>query len=213
MKKLRVLIGCEYTGAVRDAFNRSGCDAVSIDIKESLKPGNHIIGDLRDYLERTDLFDMLIAFPPCTDLASSGAPSFYKKADKQKAALKFIRDIMASPINHIAIENPIGIISTYIRKPDQIVQPYFFGDPYQKSTCLWLKNLPSLFPTNIVDKGEFKTWRCKKTGRLKKQAKWYYDLWSAPVRENRNKTFPGLADAMAQQWGEKSNLLIQTKLF
>ena len=157
-------------------------------------------------------WDMMIAHPPCTFLAVSGARWLYNKDgsknierwQNQAEALDFVQKLMDAPINKIAIENPISVISSNIRKPDQIIQPYMFGDKAQKSTCLWLKNLPKLEPTDIVDKGEFIEFISKK-GVKKKQPKWYFDaLKEAKTPEERrtlrSKTFKGIAEAMATQW-------------
>jgi hypothetical protein len=156
----------------------------------------------------------MIAFPPCTHLALSGSQYFEQKRKdgRQQEALEFVKALMLSPINKIAIENPIGVIPTYIRPYDQIIQPYEFGDPFQKSTCLWLKNLPKLIPTNIVEKGEFKEWIDKKTGKKKRQAMWYYDAFISKEEtwKLRSKTFPGIAKAMAEQWSRPG--IIQGKL-
>lgn len=154
-------------------------------------------------------WDMLIAFPPCTDLAVSGAMHFERKQKdgSQQKSIEFFMQFVNAPIEKIAIENPIGIMSKIYRKPDQIIQPYYFGDKAQKSTCLWLKNLPNLEPTDIVEKGEFFEWIDKKTGRKKKQPLWYYmALRNSKTPEQRrtlrSKTFPGIAKAMADQWTE-----------
>ena len=157
-------------------------------------------------------WDMMIAHPPCTFLAVSGARWLYNKDGSknveryknQAEALDFVQKLMDAPINKIAIENPISVISSNIRKPDQIIQPYMFGDKAQKSTCLWLKNLPKLVPTDIVDKGEFIEFISKK-GVKKKQPKWYYEALQkaktpAERRTLRSKTFKGIAEAMATQW-------------
>tara|TARA_R110002124_G_C8821149_1_gene503969 strand:+ start:231 stop:980 length:750 start_codon:yes stop_codon:yes gene_type:complete len=157
-------------------------------------------------------WDMMIAHPPCTFLAVSGARWLYNKDGSknveryknQAEALDFVQKLMDAPINKIAIENPISVISSNIRKPDQIIQPYMFGDKAQKSTCLWLKNLPKLVPTDIVDKGEFIEFISKK-GVKKKQPKWYFDALKdaktpAERRTLRSKTFKGIAEAMATQW-------------
>jgi site-specific DNA-cytosine methylase len=209
---MKVLIACEYSGAVRDEFIKLGHDAMSCDLLPTDSPGPHYEGDVFDIIN--DGWDMMIAFPPCTHLALSGSQWFKEKiADgRQQEALQFVRDLMNAPIEKIAIENPIGIISTQIRKYDQIIQPYYFGDPFQKSTCLWLKNLPKLTPTNIVQKGEFKEWIDKKTGKKKRQAMWDYDalLSKEQTWKLRSKTFPGIAKAMADQWSKPG--LIQGKL-
>jgi site-specific DNA-cytosine methylase len=193
---MKVLIACEYSGIVRDAFIRHGHDAMSCDILPTESAGPHYEGDVLDILDRA--WDMMIAHPPCTHLAVSGAKHFaQKRADgRQQAALDFVQQLLLANIPMIALENPIGIISTQIRKPDQIIQPWQFGDQAQKTTCLWLKNLPPLVPTDIVDKGEF---YISPTG--KRLPKWYSDNKSAKVR---SKTFQGIADAMAKQWGDIS---------
>ncbi len=158
-------------------------------------------------------WDLMIAHPPCTFLAVSGARWLYNKDgsknierwENQEKALNFVRQLMEAPISKIAIENPISVISSNIRKPDQIVQPWQFGDSASKSTCLWLKNLPKLTPTKIVSKGEFFEWIDKKTGKTKKQPLWYYEALlnaktSAERSTLRSKTFPGIAKAMAEQF-------------
>jgi hypothetical protein len=151
---------------------------------------------------------MVIAFPPCTHLAVSGAPHFaQKRADgRQQQGIDFFNIFTNLPnIPKVAIENPIGIMSNLWRKPDQIIQPYMFGDEFSKSTCLWLKGLPLLTPTKMVGKGEFKEWIDKKTGKKKRQALWFYEAFanakSSGERSTiRSKTFQGIADAMGQQW-------------
>jgi hypothetical protein len=184
---MKVLIACERFGMVREAFNCLGHDAVSCDLLDSLLPGKHIKGDVRGVLN--DNWELMICFPPCVHLAVSGARWFKYKRKEQEEALNFVIDLMQAPIKKIAIENPIGVISTKIRKPDQIIQPYFFGDPYQKTTCLWLKNLPVLMPTKIVNKGEFVVHGGKR-----------FPKWYSNRELNRDKTFPGIAAAMAAQW-------------
>tara|TARA_R100001509_G_scaffold22958_1_gene12252 strand:+ start:16 stop:798 length:783 start_codon:yes stop_codon:yes gene_type:complete len=170
-------------------------------------------------------WDLMIAHPPCTYLAVSGNRWLYNKDgsknterwNNQAKALDFVKALMSAPIKRIAIENPISVISSEIRKPDQIVQPWMFGDEAQKSTCLWLKNLPLLKPTNIVGKGEFIEF-IGKDGKKKKQPKWYFEaLQKAKTPEERrtlrSKTFPGMAKAIAEQWSDFSNYIHQTKLF
>lgn len=209
---MRVLIACEYSGAVRDEFIKLGHDAMSCDLLPTDVPGPHYQGDVFDIIN--DGWDLMIAFPPCTHLALSGSQWFAEKQKdgRQDEALQFVRDLMNADIPKIAIENPIGIISSRIRKYDQIIQPYMFGDPFQKSTCLWLNNLPKLIPTNIVEKGEFIEWISKK-GKKKRQAMWYYDALVSKEEtwKLRSKTFPGIAKAMADQWSKPG--LIQAKLF
>jgi site-specific DNA-cytosine methylase len=210
---MKVLVACEYSGSVRDEFIKLGHDAISCDLLPTDVPGPHYEGDVFDIID--DGWDLMIAFPPCTHLALSGAPHFAKKREdgRQQEALEFVKKLMLAPIKKIAIENPIGIISNHIRPHDQVIQPYQFGDSFQKSTCLWLKNLPKLVPTKIVDKGEFKEWIDKKTGKKKRQALWYYNalISKEPTWKVRSKTFPGIAKAMAHQWSKPG--LIQAKLF
>ncbi len=183
-QKLRVLVACEFSGAVRDAFARRGHDAWSCDLLPTESPGNHIHGDVFDILDEG--WDLMVAHPPCTHLASSGARWFKNKQKEQADAIQFVERLMAADISRIAIENPIGVLSTQIRKPDQIVQPWQFGHGETKATCLWLKNLPPLVPTNIVDGREA---RIHKLPPSK-------DRWKL-----RSITYQGIADAMAAQWG------------
>jgi hypothetical protein len=185
MKKLRVLVACEFSGIVRDAFIARGHDAVSCDLLPTEKPGPHYEGNVLDYLDPWYNWDMMIAHPPCTYLAVSGARWFNTRKHEQEEALDFVRLLMDSPILRICIENPISIISTRIRKPDQIIQPWMFGHPETKATCLWLKNLPKLVPTNIVE---------GRTARVHREPP-SPDRW-----KNRSRTMQGIADAMATQW-------------
>lgn len=183
---MRVLVACEFSGTVRDAFSRAGHYAVSCDLLPSETVGEHYQYDVRKVLHNG--WDLMIAHPPCTDLAVSGARHFAaKRADgRQQAALDFVRALMDAPIPRICIENPISIISSQIRKPDQIIQPWQFGHGETKATCLWLKGLPKLQPTNIVDGRE---------ARIHRMA-------PSPTRwKERSKTYWGIADAMASQWG------------
>lgn len=189
---MRVLIACEFSGIVREAFTKQGHKAVSCDILPSELEGEHIQDDVLKHL--SDGWDLMIAFPPCTHLAVSGAAWFYRKQKEQAAALEFIRALLNAPIPKIALENPVGVISTYIRKPDQIIQPYQFGHEASKKTCLWLKNLPLLVPTKLVSKGEFITYA---SGR--RMPKWYAELRGKG--QERSRTFTGIAEAMATQWG------------
>ena len=194
---MRVLIACEYSGVVRDAFTQLGHDAWSCDILPTEKEGNHYQDDIFNHIDKN--WDLMIAHPPCTHLAVSGARWFKKKQKEQVEALDFVKKLLEAPINKIALENPISIISSKIRKPNQIIQPYQFGHEAQKTTCLWLKNLPNLKPTKIVCKGEFTTF---KSG--KRTPKWYADAFKLPKHERmkvRSKTFLGIAQAMAEQWG------------
>ena len=194
---MKILVACEYSGRVRDAFTKRGHYAVSVDFLPSETEGDHITGDVLDVIYQ-EHWDLMIAFPPCTDLAVSGAKWFAeKRADgRQQRALEFVRTLLDAPIQQIALENPVGVISTYIRKPDQIVQPYWFGHEATKTTCLWLKGLPPLMATSIVGKSER---HITKSGRS--LPKWY-NLPPSPDRwKKRSLTYQGIADAMANQWG------------
>ncbi len=194
---MKVLVACEYSGIVRDAFTKVGHEATSCDILPTESEGKHYQGDVLDILD--DGWDLMIAHPPCTHLAVSGARWFVNKQKEQQEALAFVKQLLNAPIKRIALENPVSVISSKIRKPDQIIQPYQFGHQAQKTTCLWLKNLPLLQPTKIVSKGEFVTF---KSG--KKHPKWYAEAYKLSKHERmkvRSKTFTGIADAMANQWG------------
>jgi hypothetical protein len=183
---MRVLVACEYSGTVRDAFIAAGHDAMSCDLLPTEKPGPHYQGDVLDILN--DGFDLMVAHPPCTHLAVSGARHFPAKiADgRQQAALDFVRLLMNAPIPRIAIENPVSIISSRIRKPNQVIQPWQHGHGETKATCLWIKNLPILLPTQIV------------SGREQR----IHKMPPGPDRwRERSRTYPGIAAAMADQWG------------
>ena len=181
---MKVLVACEFSGAVRDAFIANGHDAMSCDLLPTDVLGPHYEGDVLDILGNG--WDIMIAHPPCTHLAVSGARWFKDKVEEQKEALEFVKLLLDAPIPKIALENPISIISSKIRKPDQIVQPWQFGHGETKATCLWLKNLPKLVPTDIVDGRE------PKVHMLPPSA----DRWKL-----RSLTYPGIAKAMADQWG------------
>lgn len=184
---MRILVACEFSGTVRDAFSRRGHDAWSCDLLPSETPGKHYQGDVFDIIENG--WDLLIAHPPCTHLCVSGSQWFYLKKQEQKEALKFVLDLMNAPIARIAIENPVSILSKKIKKPTQIIQPWWFGDPFVKTTCLWLKQLPKLKKTNVVD--------------VPKENKEYiHNMPRTKYRwKKRAKTFHGIAEAMADQWG------------
>jgi len=211
---MRILVACEESQAITKELRKLGHEAFSCDLLPCSGgyPEWHYQQDVFEVIEKG--WDMMIAHPPCTFLAVSGARWLYNKDGSknieryknQAEALNFVQMLMDAPINKIVIENPISVISSNIRKPDQIVQPWMFGDKAQKSTCLWLKNLPKLEPTNIVDKGEFIEFISKK-GVKKKQPKWYFDALKnaktpAERRTLRSKTFKGMAEAMANQWGK-----------
>lgn len=258
---MRVLVACEYSGTVRDAFLALGHDAMSCDLLPTDSPGPHYQGDVRDvlegwapvtyradcdpdgngwcnirdidpaecpcvgptqdgveYLERNGIlfgrpmdaphWDLMIAHPPCTHLAVSGAKWFDKKKSQQDEALEFVRLLLSAPVPRIALENPVSIISSRIRKPDQIIQPYEHGHEATKTTCLWLKGLPLLAPTNIVGKG---------ARHVTKSGKSLPEWYNLPPSEDRWKlrsaTFPGIAKAMAEQWGNLGNFPSQADLF
>lgn len=208
---MKVLIACEESGTVRDYFIEAGHDAISCDLKPTRKPGPHYQGDVFDIIN--DGFDLMIAHPPCTDLAVSGAAHFKKKiADgRQGEAVDLFMRFAHAPIGRIAIENPIGIMSSRYRKPDQIIDPSYFGDDARKPTCLWLKNLPKLFWSKRDDLFSAKTYieptiismKSKKTGRIRTYSKWEYEA-ACNQKERatiRSKTFDGIAKAMVAQWG------------
>ena len=215
----RILIACEESQAVCIAFRELGFEAYSCDILPASggHPEWHIQGDVLEQLDKG--WDLMCAFPPCTHLAVSGAAWFEQKRKdgRQQQGIDFFLAIANAPIEKIAIENPVGIMSNIYRKPDQVIQPYYFGDEAQKTTCLWLKNLPPLYHNekpNLFDdqvthtgKGEFFEWTDGKTGKTKKQPKWYADAFiNAKTKEEvghlRSKTFPGIAHAMALQWSK-----------
>ena len=181
---MKVLIGCEFSGVVRDAFTRLKHHAVSCDLLFTETPGLHIQGDLLEILGQG--WDLAIFHPPCTHLAVSGARWFKDKQLEQAQALEFVRCLLEAPIDKIALENPISVISTQIRKPDQIIQPWQFGHGETKATCLWLKNLPKLVPTDIVEGRENRVHRLPPGP----------DRW-----KERSRTLQGIAQAMADQWG------------
>lgn len=206
----RVLVACEESQAVTKAFRKLGIEAFSCDLLPASggHPEWHFQEDMFEVIKREKKFDLMIAFPPCTDLAVSGARHFERKiADgSQQRSIDFFMSVINADIEKIAVENPIGIMSGKYRKPDQIIQPWMFGDKAQKSTCIWLKNLPKLVPTNIVEKGEFFEFTSKK-GEKKRMPMWYYKaLQEAKTPEQRrtlrSKTFQGIADAMAEQWSK-----------
>jgi hypothetical protein len=183
---MRVLVACESSGRVRDAFRAAGHDAVSCDVLPTEAPGPHIEGDVLPHL--ADGWDMIVAFPPCTHLAVSGARHFAaKRADgRQQEGIAFFLAIAAAPVAKLAIENPVGIMSSLYRKPDQVIQPWQFGHGETKATCLWLRGLPPLVPTDVVPGREARVHRMPPSP----------DRW-----KQRSATYPGIASAMAAQWG------------
>lgn len=182
---LRVLVACEFSGTVRDAFRAHGADAMSCDLLPTEAEGPHYQGDVRDVLI-PGRWDLMIAHPPCTHLAVSGARWFRNKVQEQAAALDFVRLLLAAPVPHIALENPVSIISSRVRKPDQIIQPWQHGHGETKATCLWLVNLPPLVPSNVVEGREGRVWKMPPSSNRWKE---------------RSRTFPGIGKAMAEQWG------------
>lgn len=185
-KRLRVLVACEFSGRVRDAFTLKGHDAMSCDLEPSETEGPHYQGDVRDILDKD--WDLMIAHPPCTHLAISGARWFWNKQEEQAEALEFVTTLFDAPIPRIALENPVSIISSKIRKPDQIIQPWQFGHGETKATCLWLKGLPLLKPSKIVE------------GR---KTLVHYAAPGPERSKARSRTRKGIARAMANQWGGK----------
>lgn len=183
---MRVLVACEFSGVVRRAFRERGHDAWSVDLlpTEDGSEYHHEGNVLHD--ANSGLWDLMIAFPPCTHLASSGARWFKDKRTEQSQAIRFVMALWHSRIPRIAIENPIGVLSTQFRRPTQIIQPWQFGHPETKATCLWLKNLPQLVPTNIVE---------GRAARVHRESPGP-DRW-----KRRSRTLPGIAAAMAEQWG------------
>lgn len=184
IKIMKVLVACEFSGVVRDAFSSNGHEAWSCDILDSETEGNHIKGDVLDVLDNG--WDLMIAHPPCTHLAVSGARWFKDKQDEQKEAIDFFMKLANAPIDKICIENPVCIMSSRWRKPDQTIQPWMFGHGEVKRTCFWLKNLPKLNATNVVEGREARV-------HLMPESK---KRW-----KERSRTYQGIADAMANQWG------------
>jgi hypothetical protein len=209
VKAMKVLIACEFSGAVRDAFIGKGHDAMSCDLLPTESPGPHYQGSVLDVLD--DGWDLMIAHPPCTYLTLTGnkwfkpeyAARFPTRHKDREDAIDFFMALANAPIPKIAIENPIGVLSSRWRKPNQIIQPWEYGFPTTKATCLWLKGLPNLVPTNIVSKGEVVI---SKSGN--RMSRWYYETSKLPLKggiraKARSVTFQGIADAMAAQWGVK----------
>lgn len=186
---MRVLIACEFSGLVRDAFKERGHDAWSCDLEPTERPGQHLQKDVIHVMNVLQ-WDLMVAFPPCTHLCVSGALHFHYKPIRQKQAIEFFMAFVNAPINKICIENPISIMSTKYRKPDQIIQPWQFGHGETKATCLWLKNLPKLTPLHVVE------------GRFPRV---HYEAKSDERSKNRSRTYPNIAKAMAHQWSHESN--------
>lgn len=211
---MRVLIACEFSGIVREAFRARGHDAWSCDLLPTEIPGNHIEGDVLQVLG--DGWDLMIAHPPCTFLSYAGVAHWNKpgRAEEREVAYEFFLQLWNAPIFRIAVENPVGYPNTVFRKPDQIIHPYYFGDDAVKKTCLWLKNLPclwwwnqpvSLFPATGVEKPaplyvhERKPSKNYRGGEIKNR--YFIDHTGSNSGHERSRTFPGIAGAMAAQWG------------
>lgn len=192
MERKRILIACEFSGIIREALTTYGYDAWSCDLLPTEIKGNHIQDDVLLHLNEN--WDMMIAHPPCTHLAVSGARYFKEKIKdgRQKEAIDFFMQLINAPIKYIAIENPVSIMSTVYRKPDQIIQPWQFGHEETKATCLWLKNLPKLIPTEIMVNR-----RNNLTISGQNKLPPSIDRWKI-----RSRTYPGIAKAIAEQWGE-----------
>lgn len=207
---MRVLVACEYSGIVRDAFASRGHYAMSCDLLPTERQGLHYRGNVMDIINND--WDLMIAHPPCTYISYAGIRWWNDpgRCEKRLEALDFFRRLWEAPIPKICIENPRGCASPTIAKYSQVINPYYFGDEASKPTWLWLKNLPQLIhskqPTMFeqqthVSKGEF-VFHVTKSGKLKGDAKWTYSLWGSDERGSiRSKTFPGIATAMAEQWG------------
>ncbi len=192
---MKVLIACEFSGCVRDAFIARGHDAMSCDLLPTDVKGPHYQGNVLDLI--TEEWDMLIAFPSCTHLCSSGARWWKDKKQEQQDAIDFVMRLWTFGVPKIAIENPIGILSGVWRKPNQIIQPWMFGHEETKATCLWLKGLPNLQPTNIVGPPP-------KNMTKEEKKKWNKVHYASPGKDRwkiRSKTYAGVGKAMAEQWG------------
>ncbi len=200
-EKIKILIACEFSGIVREAFRRNGHDAMSCDLLDTEIPGNHYKGDARDIIN--DGWDMMIAHPPCTYFANAGLHYLKSQPDrveKQKTAFDFWLTLWNAPIYYKAFENPIGWLNTNWKKPTQIIQPYYFGHNELKTTCLWLHRLNPLEPTKLLERPKPTGYVIRKTGRLKGQRYNYYWRQSKTAKQ-RSRTFQGIANAMAEQWG------------
>jgi hypothetical protein len=202
-KGVRVLIACEFSGIVRDAFIAKGHDAWSCDLLPTESPGPHLQGDVIEFLyyDPNYRFDLMIAHPPCTYLCAGGHNWLNRKPEwpeEREKALRFIRQLLDAPVEKIALENPIGVINSRIRKPDQILRAWMFGHPYKKDICLWLKNLPPLIPTCVPDQWLF-------GGEPFPKDRKTFDFWSSDRYtpnggSKKSITFQGIANAMAAQW-------------
>lgn len=189
---MRVLVACEFSGTVREAFRARGHDAWSCDLLPSERAGQHLERDVREVLSWG--WDLMVAHPPCTDLAVSGARYFAQKRERQAEALEFVQLLLSAPIPRIALENPVSVISTAIRRPDQVIHPWQFGHPEAKTTCLWLRGLQPLIPTDVLPLPESGRW-ANQTASGQNRLGPSPDRWKL-----RSATYQGIADAMADQW-------------
>ena len=196
---MKVLVACEFSGTVRDAFCERGHDAISCDLLPTEKPGRHYQGNVKDIIDNR--WDLMVAHPPCIYLAVCANRSFLNNPDrweKRLDAMKFVHFLMNCDIPKICTENPVGVISTHIRKPDQYIQPYEYGHRDSKKTGLWLKNLPLLEHTNIVSP----EWVTATSGKRYSKTAWHCSSTGNPENaKTRSRTYQGIADAMADQWG------------
>lgn len=196
---MKVLAACEFSGIVREAFKKRGHDAWSCDLLDSEIPGDHVARDVLGILNYN--WDLMIAFPPCTYIAVTANRSFLNNPcrwEKRLKAMHFVYELLNAPIKKICLENPVGVISTHIRKPDQYIQPFEFGHTDSKKTGLWLKNLPKLKPTNITEP----VYVTSKNGKRYSKTHWETSSQNNPENAKlRSKTYQGIADAMAEQWG------------
>jgi hypothetical protein len=203
---VRVLVACEFSGIVREAFKKRGHDAWSCDLLPTEIPGQHIQGDVLKILD--DGWDLMIAHPPCTYLSYVANRSWNNpgREEKRKDALEFFMQFINAPIEKVCVENPVGYPNTVYRKPDQIIHPYYFGDAFQKRTCLWLKGLPKLdYSKTLIDKPE-PMYICQGPKSKGKRINWCEGYRGGNRAHNRSRTFQGIADAMAEQWGDAVTL-------
>lgn len=213
MNKIKVLVGCEFSQVVTHAFRRRGHEAFSCDVLPTEgNPEWHIQGDVRDVFNEG--WDLAILHPPCTYLTYAATRHWNNpgRAEKREEAMKFFMEMIDAPIKKIAVENPVGYPNSVYRKPDQIIQPYYFGDAFQKRTCLWLKNLPLLTPSKMLPKPE-PLYYCQGEKCKGKAINWCEGIRGEGERwKARSKTFPGIADAMADQWGSSQKYEVQSSL-
>ena len=194
---MRILVACEFSGIVRDAFIEQGHDAMSCDLLSSERPGPHYRGDVRDILG--DGWDLLIGHPPCTCLSAAGAHLWPRREAEIAEAFRFFLELYNAPVPHVALENPQGWLNTHFRKPDQTFHPWYFGEPYKKRTCLWLRNVPPLMASYHLI-GVRESW-VNSTNNYRNRFGEGYTIGVARSPHDRSRTLPGVAAAMALQWG------------